>query len=161
MPIYEFYCDTCHTVFSFFSKTVNTTKRPSCPRCGRPKLERQLSRFAISKGQRDDARMGSDDERIARALDELAAEHDSMDQDDPLHAVPMIRKMYEIADMPIPERGREIIRRLEAGEDPVRISEACGNLWGSEDSPFAEGAPLEGHFGKLMAPRVDETLHDL
>jgi len=33
MPIYEFYCEDCNTLFNFFSRTVNTDKQPPCPRC--------------------------------------------------------------------------------------------------------------------------------
>ena len=29
MPIYEFYCPGCYTVFTFFSRKINTTTRPS------------------------------------------------------------------------------------------------------------------------------------
>ncbi|MCK4728291.1 MAG: zinc ribbon domain-containing protein, partial [Desulfobacterales bacterium] len=37
MPIYEFYCEDCNTIFNFFSRSVNTTKRPPCPRCKQKK----------------------------------------------------------------------------------------------------------------------------
>ena len=30
MPIYEFFCPDCNTVFSFYSPTVNTRKIPLC-----------------------------------------------------------------------------------------------------------------------------------
>ena len=46
MPIYEFYCADCHTIFNFLSKAVNTSKRPPCPKCRR-KLERQVSLFSM------------------------------------------------------------------------------------------------------------------
>ena len=36
MPIYEFYCASCHTVFNFLSKRINTDGTPACPKCGRP-----------------------------------------------------------------------------------------------------------------------------
>ena len=49
MPIYEFYCKDCHTIFNFFSRTVNTEKQPACPKCARPELERKMSVFAISR----------------------------------------------------------------------------------------------------------------
>jgi len=49
MPIYEFYCVDCHTVFNFFSRRIDTEKRPSCPRCGRPGLERRLQQFQQSQ----------------------------------------------------------------------------------------------------------------
>ncbi|MDP2840477.1 MAG: zinc ribbon domain-containing protein, partial [Syntrophales bacterium] len=36
MPIYEFYCEPCQTVLSFFSRGVNTARIPACPGCRRP-----------------------------------------------------------------------------------------------------------------------------
>jgi putative FmdB family regulatory protein len=51
MPVYEHYCPDCHTIFSFFSRRVDTDTRPACPRCARPNLERQVSLFAISKAR--------------------------------------------------------------------------------------------------------------
>jgi hypothetical protein len=153
-------------VFNFFSKTMNTTKCPTCPDCGRPKLERQISRFAISKGQAENGTQYEeatelDDARIARELGELSAEHATMDLDDPLHVVPMIRRTYEIAGMPISDRAQELIRRLELGDDPESIDEEFGEFWDDEDSPFSEGAPLHQHVDKFMPPHVDETIHDL
>jgi putative FmdB family regulatory protein len=54
VPVYEFYCCDCHTIFNFLSRQVNTEKRPSCPKCGRPELERQVSPFAVSKEQEEE-----------------------------------------------------------------------------------------------------------
>lgn len=166
MPIYEYYCEDCHTVYNFFARTMNTTQRPSCPDCGRQELERQVSRFAISRGRsgeepQEDEVMGPDDEKIAQALQQLAAEHDKMDHDDPCHAIPMIQKVYEIAGMPLPEKAREAISRLDAGEDIETVDAEFGDLWFSEDSPFAEGMPLHRHFDALAEPRVDEKIYDL
>ena len=48
MPIYEFYCPDCNTLFNFFSRTVNTTKTPNCPKCNIRPLERQMSAFAFT-----------------------------------------------------------------------------------------------------------------
>ena len=57
MPIYEFYCDPCHTIFNFFSKTVNTTKRPKCPKCKTQALSRQMSPFAVTGRAAEDGDM--------------------------------------------------------------------------------------------------------
>jgi putative FmdB family regulatory protein len=46
MPIYEFFCDSCNVIFNFFSRRIDTTTAPSCPRCGKEKLARQMSTFA-------------------------------------------------------------------------------------------------------------------
>ena len=116
-----------------------------------------MSRFAISKGQaehvlQDEVPTEPDDARLARELGELAAEHATMDLDDPLHVVPMIRRTYEIAGMPISDRAQELIRRLESGDDPEILDEEFGNLWDDEDSPFSLGAPLHNHVDKLLPP---------
>src|SRR5512145_1150123 len=65
MPVYEFYCAECHTIFNFLSRRVNTEKRPDCPRCGRPELERQVSSFAVSKGRPE---AGEDPEKIEEEM---------------------------------------------------------------------------------------------
>ena len=46
MPIYEFFCPDCNTVFNFYSPTVNTRKIPSCPQCQHRELKKLLSTFA-------------------------------------------------------------------------------------------------------------------
>ncbi len=33
MPIYEFYCEQCHTIYNFFSRKINLEKIPDCPKC--------------------------------------------------------------------------------------------------------------------------------
>ena len=48
MPIYEFYCDDCNTIFNFFSRSVNTSKRPKCPTCKTRKLSRVMSAFSVT-----------------------------------------------------------------------------------------------------------------
>ena len=48
MPIYEYYCNTCNTIFDFFSKTFSVEKEPVCPRCKGP-LEKYVSSFAFSQ----------------------------------------------------------------------------------------------------------------
>ena len=55
MPIYEFYCDDCHTIYSFFSRRVNTEKRPGCPDCSRSALTRQVSMFSSPRSGDDRA----------------------------------------------------------------------------------------------------------
>jgi putative FmdB family regulatory protein len=167
MPIYEFYCIDCHTVYNFFARTCNTTKRPSCPRCGRPKLERRMSTFAISSGRgggstKEDEGPDFEEPWMERAVAELGHEHDCMDEDDPGHVVQVINRLHEIAGKPLGGKARELVRRIEAGESPEKIDEALGDQpwWEDEDSPLAEGGPLRG-LGRKLRPAVDGTLYDL
>ena len=169
MPIYEFYCADCHTVFSFFSRTINTEKRPACPRCKRPKLERRMSRFAISRGRSEPSGSGPDEDfpdldeaKMERVMGELAREAEGMDEDDPVQAARMMRKLYDSTGLPLGKGIEEAIRRMEAGEDPDKIEEEMGDLLEGEDPLLGEKpGGLRNLARKLKAPEVDETLYDL
>lgn len=172
MPIYEFYCGDCHTVFSFLSRTVNTTKRPDCPRCGRPKLERRVSRFAISKGQMkpsepDQPMPDLDESKMEQVMEQLAGEAEGMNEDDPRQMARMMRKLYEGTGLPLNEKMEEAVRRLEAGEDPEKIEEEMGDFLDEEDPLLGGGEGSAGAGGlrglsrKLRPPNVDETLYDM
>ncbi len=173
MPIYEFYCADCHTIFNFLSRTVNTSRRPACPRCGRPQLERRVSPFAISKNrpeptEGEEALPDFDEARMERAMEDLAREMDHVDEDDPRQMARLMRRLYDTTGLPLSETMDEAIRRMEAGEDPDKIEEEMGDLLEEED-PFAAGAPGEGGArGRLKSlarrmrpPARDETLYEL
>lgn len=172
MPIYEFYCRDCHTVFNFFARRVNVAARPSCPRCGRPKLEREISRFAVARGAREPARdapgtddlpPGMDEAKMEQVMEELGREAESLDEDDPRQAAQLMRKLHERAGMPLSGKMEEAIRRMEAGEDPDQIEQEMGDLW-DEDEPLLgaeSGGRLRGLAKKLRPPAVDQTLYDL
>lgn len=167
MPIYEFYCADCHTVFNFLARTANTAKCPACPRCGRPKLERRVSRFAISKGrteragQKDDL-PDVDEGRMEKVMEELARESEGIDEENPRQMARMMRRLYEGSGMPLDGRVEEAIRRMEAGESPDKIEEEMGELFGGDELLPGEGAEgVRGLVRKLKPFEVDETLYDL
>jgi len=167
MPIYEFYCADCHTVFNFLSRTINTSKRPACPRCNRPNLDRQVSRFAISKGRAEpgageDAMPDMDDPRMERVMEELASEAEGMDENNPQQMARMMRRLYEASGMPLSGKAEEAIRRMEAGESPDKIEEEMGDVFEGDESLPDEGpGGVRGLVRKLRPPTVDETLYDL
>jgi len=167
MPVYEFYCGDCHAIFNFLSRAVNPDRRPTCPRCGRPELERQVSRFAISKSRPEaDAEglpPGMDEERMEQAMRALAAEMDGVDDNDPRAMAKFMRKFTEMTGMQLGDEAQEAMRRLETGDDPEQIEAEMGDL-------FGEGDNLDGLFGKgkltqlkrrLTPPEHDETLYPL
>jgi putative FmdB family regulatory protein len=167
MPIYEFYCADCHRVFNFLSRTPDVRARPSCPRCGRPDLERRVSRFAVSKGSAappaDDPGPGMDDARMERAMAELAHEAEGLREDDPRQMAGLMRKLFARTGLPVGEGMEEAMRRMEAGEDPEAIEDAMGNaLDGEEDDPD-EGREAQRRSvarGRLPPP-VDPELYEL
>ena len=165
MPIYEFYCVDCHTIFNFFSRRINTETIPACPKCGRLKLERQMSVFAVSKGRKeqDDNPLGDIDEsKMERAMAALAGELEGIDEEDPKQAARLMRRLYDTTGLNLGSGMEEALRRMEAGEDPDKIEEELGDILGEEE-PFAVKSK-QGLYElrrKYLLPHVDKTLYDL
>lgn len=165
MPIYEFYCRDCHRVFNFLSRAIDTRKRPRCPRCNRPDLERKASAFAISKGRSEPEEGlpgGLDDSRLERAMASLAHEAEGLDEEDPKGTARFMRKLYESAGLPLGSGMSEALRRMEAGEDPEAIEQELGDVFEQEDPLAAQ--PEKGARGlrrRLLPPTVDPELHEL
>ena len=166
MPVYEFYCNDCHTIFNFLSRRVNTEKRPDCPRCGRPELERQVSLFAVSKNrpESEDTVPGMpdlDEEKLERAMMSMAGEMEGMDENDPRAMARFMRRLSETTGMNLGPM-EEAIRRLEAGADPERLEEEMGDLF--DDASMENLFSKEGIRGlkrKYVPPAHDETLYVL
>ena len=166
MPIYEFYCESCHTVFNFFSRRVDTTKRPKCPRCGRPKLERKVSRFSTLGKTGGDADGGDgpgdfDEAKMEGLMESMARESEGIDENNPRQIARMMRKLHDAAGMPLDAKADEAIRRMEAGESPEKIEEEMGDVFG-EAGPDLDALPEQARRkAKRRPPAVDETLYDL
>ena len=167
MPIYEFYCPDCHTIFNFFARTSNTTKRPVCPRCQRKNLDRMFSRFAVSKGRAEPTAAGEelpdmDESKMEQVLAEMERESAGMNEDDPRQMGRMMRKLYESTGLWLGENMAEAIRRMEAGEDPDTIEAEMEDLLEAEEPQLGEsGGGLRQFSKRLKPPTVDETLYDL
>lgn len=157
MPIYEFACPKCRRIFSFLSKRINPDHSPTCPKCGNNKLEKQMSRFAMTRGLAEpkaDAGEGEDgpmpdmdDPKIARAMAEMERDMEHLDENNPKHMAHMMRKMKDL--MPpgtIPKELDVAIKRLEAGEDPEKIEEDMGDVLG-DFMGDEEGGPGGGGGG--------------
>ncbi|MBW2092085.1 MAG: zinc ribbon domain-containing protein [Deltaproteobacteria bacterium] len=162
MPIYEFYCPDCHMIFNFFSRKVNTTKQPNCPKCNRPKLEKRMSTFSISRGltEADSEDLPDFDEAgMEKAMALLAQEAEGMDENDPRQAARLMKKFSEVTGLELGSEMEEVMRRLEAGEDPDEVEADMEGLLDEEDplAPFTKKKLTR----KLRPPAKDETLYDL
>ena len=166
MPIYEFYCGDCHTIFSFLAKTVGTSRRPACPRCGRPDLERKVSLFAISKGRSESPAESEmpdvDESKMEQALASLEREAEGLNEDDPRAMARLMRRLYDSAGLRLGKDVEEAIGRLEAGEDPDKIDEEMGDVLDQEDPLLPkDSGSLSRWVRRLRSPAVDETLYEL
>jgi putative FmdB family regulatory protein len=164
MPIYEFYCEDCNTIFNFFSKSVNTTKKPKCPQCKTQTLSRQMSAFAFTGKAKEGGDMDDlpiDESKMEKAMQMLAGEAEKINEDDPRQAANLMRKLTDMTGLELGPGMQEALKRMEAGEDPDAIEAEMGDLL-EEDEPFA--LPEKKGAAKGMrrpAPRRDETLYDL
>ena len=162
MPVYEFYCVDCHTIFNFISRRIDTEKRPSCPRCGRPELERRVSLFAYSRARKEEPAEGMphlDEERLEKAMMGMAAEMEGIDENDPRQMARLMRRLTETTGMSLGAGMEDAIRRLEAGEDPDRIEAEMGDLIDGENPFSFEG--IRGMRRRVAPPARDDTLYPL
>lgn len=183
MPIYEFYCRHCHRVFNFLSRAIDTARTPPCPRCGRGDLSRRVSPFAISRGRREEPKPEAppgpevDEARLERAMQALAGEMDSMDENDPRQGARLMRKLFSATGMPIAGGMEEALRRMESGEDPEKIEEEMGDVFeggdplggllggeggeGGEKEQAEGGRKSLGRLRRMLPPAVDPELHEM
>jgi len=172
MPIYEFYCPDCHVIFQFLSKKVTTGKQPPCPACGRPKLEREVSLFAVTGKAGEDDGDGDfpvDEAAMERALASMEGELSALGEgaeEDPGQAARLMRRFADMTGMPMGEAMEEAMSRLEAGEDPDTIDEQLGDRL-EEEAPFGpeSAGKLPMMLGELRRagrkPRRDPTMYEM
>jgi putative FmdB family regulatory protein len=171
MPLYEFYCEPCHTIFTFRSVRVDTVTVPSCPRCGLA-LKREVSPFAHSvKGASKPTDEGGDGtgdgDRMAQAAVRLGDRLQALDDEgaDPREAVRVMRELADAGGLHFNAEVREAMARVEAGEDPEKIDEQFGEVFDTEN-PFAEGDVAGASSGRawmrrFRGPARDPAWHDL
>jgi putative FmdB family regulatory protein len=140
MPIYEFACPDCRRIFSFLSKKLQPPAPPACPKCGRRKMIKQLSSFAMPRGAQEPSAAPApehgpmpdpDDPRIERVMSEMERDMEHLDENNPRHMAHMMKKMKDL--MPggsVPKEFDIAIKRLEAGEDPEKIEADMGDVFG-------------------------------
>ncbi|MFN3407647.1 MAG: FmdB family zinc ribbon protein [Limisphaerales bacterium] len=143
MPIYEFACPKCRRIYSFLARRVNPDRSPVCPKCGNPKLTKEISRFALTRGLKEPAPGAGgadadgpplpdfDDPRVERAMREMERDIAHLDENNPRHMAHLMRKMKDL--MPpgsVPKELDTAIKRLEAGEDPEKIEAEMGDVLG-------------------------------
>ena len=162
MPIYEFYCTDCNTIFNFFSYRANTDKRPQCPSCKKGPLHKVISAFAVLRGTRGEADPelpDIDETKMEKALSIMEKEAQGMNEDDPRQAARLMRTICDAAGMNPGSGMEEAIRRMEAGENPDAIEEDLGDLLNGEDL-FRKTSKVSQR-GHRKAPRRDEKLYYL
>jgi len=163
MPIYEFFCRECNTIFNFFARHINTDKVPDCPKCGRV-LKKMLSTFStVGRAKEpgdEELPPGFDESRMERALGELAQEAEKVNEEDPKAMAYLMRRFSEKTGLDLNENMEKALSRLEAGEDPDQIEKEMGDVFAEEDAlPFEFRQARKGSGPK--PPIHDDTLYEM
>lgn len=169
MPIYEFYCRRCNTLYSFLSRKIQPDRRPPCPRCKTVKLDKQVSLFAATGRAKEDTAgdasapdLPIDEAKMERAMDSLAREADGLSEEDPRQAAALMRKFSKMTGMELGTGMQEALNRLEAGEDPDQIEAELGDRLEHEDPFVMPEKEQKGPRPKSRpAPRRDTTLYEM
>ena len=163
MPIYEFYCSDCHTIFNFYSTRVNTTKQPACPKCHKKPLTRQVSLFAVTgrAEEGEDEEPGLDESKMEKAMEWMARQSDKINEDDPRQAARLMRQFSDMTGVELGPGMQEALSRMEAGEDPEEVEAEMGDALESEEPFIMPGKKGVKNLAKKLPPKRDETLYEL
>lgn len=145
MPIYEFYCPDNNKLYSFLARTLSLRdKVPACPDGDTLRMERRVSRFAVigkaKEDTADDPFAGIDEDKMDEFMLQMERDMAGLDENnpDPRQLGHFIRKMTDVMGDKTPPELREMVRRLESGEDPEKLEAEFGGGEGegSEDAFF-------------------------
>lgn len=150
MPIYEFYCPDNNKLYSFLARSLSMKdKLPRCPDGEGLRMERRVSRFAVigkaKEDTADDPFAGIDESKMDSFMAEMERDMGGLDEEnpDPRQLGHFMRKMTDVMGDKTPPELREMVRRLEAGEDPEKLEEQFGGM--------DEGEVGDAMFSQLVA----------
>ena len=119
MPIYEYGCYDCRKRVNVFFRTFTDaeTKPAVCPRCGGSHLKRLVSKVSVVR---------SEESRLDSLADPSSLA--GLDENDPKSMARWMRKMSNEMGEDLGDEFREVVDRLEAGEDPESIEASMPEL---------------------------------
>lgn len=164
MPIYEFFCQDCNTIFNFFSRRINTEAQPDCPKCGRKGIKRMLSTFATigraAEDENGEGLAGIDEARMEKAFEGLMREAENINENDPRQMAGLMRKFSDKTGISLGDKMEEALARLESGEDPDLVERDMGDLLDADNGFSLEEMKKKGRVGPKL-PNRDDKLYEL
>jgi putative FmdB family regulatory protein len=155
MPIYEYRCQTCGKKQSVFWRSLSAVDDAAlkCERCGGRKLSRLMSKVRVVRGSTDsNGSMGSADDAM---MNEMAG----LDENDPRALAGFMRKMAQESGEDMGPEFDEVVGRLEKGEDPEKIEQSMGDLFGGDEmgGPGGMGMGMDDDYGYGGPPAPDTS----
>ncbi|MBN1600631.1 MAG: zinc ribbon domain-containing protein [Chitinispirillaceae bacterium] len=164
MPMYEFFCSNCNTIYTFLSKKINTEKIPSCPKCHNKNLEKMVSRFAFTGSSKKDSGdndntpdLPIDESKMEQAIASLASQAENINENDPRQAADLMRRLSSMTGLKLGDKMEEALSRMESGEDPEAIEKDMEDI--DENDLFKFESTGGGK--KHPRPARDETLYEM
>jgi len=167
MPIYEFYSPDTNRIYSFFARSLAQGRKvPKCPDKPGARMERLVSQFAVTGRAKENSPAADPaDPRMERMMAEMEREMSGLDESnpDPRALGRMMRKMSEATGQAVPAEMEQMIRRLEAGEDPEKLEEEFGDAFDGMDLPDEAEPGGQDSAAKVRTnrPRRDPKLHEM
>ncbi|MEA3267143.1 MAG: FmdB family zinc ribbon protein [Candidatus Fermentibacteria bacterium] len=132
MPIYEYYCSGCNTIYQFLIRGSRKSEDLLCPKCRKGDLERVMSQFSTTSSR-------------SRSDDEMATDMADIDENDPRSMARAVRRMADEMGEDLGPELEHALGRLEAGEDPEKVEQELEEMgFSEEDGPGGMGAPSPG-----------------
>lgn len=164
MPIFEYYCSKNHRIYQFYARSqALATKVPRCPDGGDEPMVKRVSQFAVLTGaeQEDpgDLFLGMNEAQMQRAMEELQHDYERLESDStqPDALSHLMKKIHGfLGDRASPEL-KELIDRLDRGEDPVELEQLFGDVESERDLFTA----LRQRLGQKLPPSRDPKLYEL
>jgi hypothetical protein len=135
MPIYEFYCPENHTIYQFLARSLaDRDTVPLCPDNAAYRMEKKVSNFAVIGRAKEESETdpfaGLDEAGMERFMADLEGDMGALESDnpDPRQLGRIVRRMTDLMGDKAPPELREVVRRLEAGEDPDKLESQFGDL---------------------------------
>ena len=169
MPIYEFFSPQTNKIYSFFARSLAQGRHtPRCPDNPKAKMERLVSRFAVTGQAREKTEapggMEAPDPRMEQVMAEMEREMSSMSDEnpDPRQIGRMMRRMTEATGQKMPDTMNEMIRRLEKGENPEKLEEEFGDSFENFEEEFGpEAMRVAGLRSRRKTPNRDPNLYEM
>ena len=168
MPIYEFYCPQNNKLYQFLARSLSMREAvPLCPDNAGFEMQRRVSHFAVIGRAReqsgDDPFAAIDDTQMESLLQEMEVQMGTLDTEnpDPRQLGHFMRKLTDVMGDKVPPALREVVRRLESGEDPEKLEAQFGGF--DESSP--ESDPIFAQVKKMIRsarqPVRDPKLYEM
>ncbi len=113
-----------------------------------------------SHGADDDGgELPIDESKMERAIESLASEAESLDENDPKAAARLMRRLSDMTGLEYGDKMEEALAKLEAGADPEAIEAEMGDDLENMEDAFVLPGKKGGR--KRLPPRRDEKLYEM